>query len=106
MKKILSVILICSALCACQHTQFAFSTHAPAQPSATRTLHYVFWGKKATIDPVRVCGSADNVALVEEKETTGQSWLRWLTACIYQPVTVNVYCKQPVRSSYQIQQPR
>ena len=98
--------MICSALCACQQTQFAFSNYVPEQPTSSRTLHYTFWGKRAVIDPVRVCGTAENVAMVEEKELTGQSWLRWLTACIYQPVTVNVYCKRPVRSNYQVPQPK
>lgn len=106
MKKYLAVALISLALAGCQDTRFVFSNAAPTQPSYTRTMHYTWWGKRATIEPVAVCGSAENVAMVEEKEKTGQSWLRWLTGCIYQPVTVNIYCKRPVRSGYQAQQPR
>lgn len=106
MKKYLMLALFSLALTACQNTRFVFSNTAPAQPSYTITMHYTWWDKKATINPVAVCGSAENVAMVEEKEKTGQSWLRWLTADIYHPVTVSVYCKRPVRTNYTAQQPR
>ena len=106
MKKYLFIALACLALTACQDTRFVLSKQVPAQPSYTRTMHYTFWGRKATIDAVAVCGSAGNIAMVEEKEYNGQSWLRWLTCGIYSPVRVNVYCKQPVRSNYQARQPQ
>ena len=106
MKKLLFLSLICLAVSACQDTRFIFSNNVPAQPSYTRTMHYTFWGKKATVDPIAVCGSSENIAMVEEKEKTHQSWMRWLTCDIYHPITVNVYCKRPVRSGYQAQQPR
>ena len=106
MKKFLSVALICLALTACQDTRFVFSEPIPAKPSYTVTQHYLFMGRKATIEPVKVCGSMSNVAMVEEVETTSQSWIRGLTGCIYNPVTVNVYCKQPVKNSYKAGQPK
>lgn len=106
MKKYLFIALTCLALAACQDTRFVLSKQVPPEPSYTRTMHYTFWGKRATIDPIAVCGSAGNIAMVEEKEKTHQSWLRWLTCDIYQPVTVNVYCKMPVRSTYQASQPK
>ncbi len=106
MKKYLTVALISLALAACQNTRFVFSNTAPAQPSYTVTMHYTWWDKKADIDAIAVCGSAENVAMVEEKEKTHQSWLRWLTLDIYQPVTVSVYCKRPVKTNYQAQQPK
>ena len=106
MKKYLTVALFSLVLAACQNTRFVFSNTTPSQPSYTVTMHYTWWGKKATIDPVAVCGYAENVAMVEEKEKTGQSWLRWLTLDIYQPVAVSVYCKRPVRANYKAQQPR
>lgn len=105
MKKYLFIALACLALTACQDTRFVFSNQVPAQPTYTRTMHYTFWGKKATIDAVAVCGSAENIAMVEEKERTHQSWMRWLTCDIYQPITTSVYCKRPVRSTYQARQP-
>lgn len=104
-KKIVAVSLLLGTLTACQSTRFVFSPNVPETPSYYQTMHYTFWGKKAMIDPVKVCGSAENVAMVEEKEKTGQSWLRWLTANIYQPVTVSVYCKRPVNTSYWADQP-
>ena len=106
MKKILSVILICSALCACQNTRFVFSNSTPSQPSFTAVLHYLFWDKKGTVNAVQICGSADNVLMVEETETTSQSFLRGISAGIYSPITVKVYCKRPVKTSYHVQQPK
>ena len=106
MKKYLAVALFGLALTACQNTRFVLSNTVPAKPSYTATMHYTFWDKVANIDAVAVCGSAENVAMVEEKEQTGQSWVRWLTADIYQPVTVSVYCKRPVRTNYRAQQPK
>ena len=105
MKKLLLVSLCCLALSACQDTRFVFSKTPVSQPSYSQTMHFMFWDKKATIDPVAVCGSAENVAMVEEKETTKQSLIRGFTGCIYNPVTVNVYCKRPIRTKYQAKQP-
>ncbi len=106
MKKILCLAMTLMTLTACQQTRFVYSNQVPTQPTYSQTEHYTFWGKKATIEPLKVCGSAENVAMVEQKEKTGQSWLRFLTAGIYQPVTVQVYCKRPMRSSYSAGQPR
>ncbi|MBR6412553.1 MAG: hypothetical protein IKS41_05280 [Alphaproteobacteria bacterium] len=106
MKKLLLVSLCCLAISACQDTRFVFGNAPVSKPSYSATMHYVFWGKKTTINPVAVCGSAENVAMIEEKEKTEQSWLRWLTGCIYQPVTVSVYCKRPVKTEYKAPQPK
>ena len=105
MKKLFTISCVCLIVAACQDTRFVFSNQIPAQPSYSRTQHYTWWGKKSTIDPAQVCGYADNVAMVEEKENAGQSWLRALTLGIYSPATVNVYCKRPVRTNYRAQQP-
>ena len=107
MKKLLSVAIICLALTACQDTRFVFSSRVPSQPTYSGTQHFTFWDKKTTIEPAKVCGSMENVAAVETMENTGQSWLRWLTACIYNPTTVKVYCKQPVKATnYKPEQPK
>lgn len=105
MKKLLLLALACCALTACQDTRFVLSDSVPAQPSYSRTQHYTWWGKKSTIDAIQVCGSASNVAMVEEKENTGQSWLRYLTIGIYSPVTTAVYCKRPTQTTYRAAQP-
>ena len=105
MKKFLFVALVCAALTACHDTRYVFSDTVPAQPSYSRTQHYTWWGKKSTIDTMQICGSASNVAMVEEKENAGQSWLRYLTIGIYTPVTTAVYCKQPRATNYRAAQP-
>ena len=106
MKKILSMACICLALSACQNTRFVFSDNVPSQPSYTGVLHYIFWGKKGTVNAAKICGSSDNVVMVEETETTSQSFLRGITAGVYSPITVKVYCKRPVKSSYHMPQPK
>ena len=106
MKKVLIAALVCCALTACQDTRFVFSNQVPAEPSYSRTQHYTFWGKKSTIEVAKVCGSMDNVAMVEQVENSGQSWLRWLTVGIYTPMTARVYCKRPTKSDYRAQQPK
>lgn len=106
MKKLLFTVTTMLALTACQQTRFVYSNSAQQEPAYSQTMHYTWWGKRATIEPLRVCGSAENVAMVEEKEKTGQSWLRYLTIGIYQPVTVSVYCKRPGKSKYWANQPR
>ena len=106
MKKLLSVAIICLALTACQDTRFVFSNRVPSEPTYSGTEHFVFWDKKATIAPVKVCGSMENVAAVELMENTKQSLIRGVTGSIYSPVTVKVYCKQPVRTNYIPEQPK
>ena len=105
MKKYLFITLICLALTACHDTRFVFTNQFPTKPSYSRTQHYVWWGKKSTVDPSQVCGSIDNVAMVEVKEDSKQSWLHILSCGIYSPVTVNVYCKTPMNTSYRAHQP-
>ena len=106
MKKLFITVTALLALTACQQTRFVYTNSVPRNPTYTQTQHYTWWGKKATIEPLKVCGTAENIAMVEEKEKTHQSWLRFLTLDIYQPVTVSVYCKRPVKSSYSANQPR
>ena len=105
MNKYLFIALTCLALTACQDVRFVLSDQVPAQPSYSRIHHFTMWGKKSTIEPVKVCGSINNVAMVEEKEYKGHSWLRFLTCGIYSPVRVNVYCKVPMNSPYRARQP-
>lgn len=106
MKKFLFIALACMALSACHDTRYVFTNQFPTQPSYSRTQHYIWWGRKSTIEPLQVCGSMSNVAMIEEKENSGQSWLRYLTIGIYSPVTVNVYCKTPMTTSYRARQPQ
>ena len=106
MKKFLFIVLACAALSACHDTRYVFTNQFPTQPSYSRTQHYIWWGRKSTIEPLQVCGSMNNVAMIEEKENGGQSWLRYLTVGIYSPVTVNVYCKTPMTTSYRARQPQ
>lgn len=105
-KNVSMAVVLVALLSACQSTHFSFTDNVPANPSYTRTMHYTWWGKEAKIEPAKVCGSAENVAMVSEREKTGQSWLRWLTLDIYQPVTIDVYCKRPVKTTYIAPQPK
>ncbi len=106
MKKLLFCAIICLALAACQDTRFVFSQNVPSEPSFSGTEHFLFWDKKVTIEPVKVCGSAENVAAVELLETKKQSLIRGFSGSIYCPTTVNVYCKRKVNTDYKPDQPK
>lgn len=107
MKKTLFALATALVLSGCMTSQFPMAPayQIPAQPNYSRTQHFVWANKVSKVDPIKVCGSASNVAMVEDVVLTHQAWLKILTALIYQPTTTRVYCKTPVKTSYMAPQP-
>ena len=100
-KSLLTLSILALGLSGCVTQKFPMAKGPiTVEPSYSRTQHAVWWDKVFVVDPVAVCGSANNVAMLETDVNTGQAWLRVITANIYAPYTANVYCKNPPARNY------
>ena len=101
MKNLTLLTLAALTVAGCTIQRFPM-TNAPvrSQPAYEKTQHSAGAHDTQTVDPVAICGSADNIAQVEMEVLTHQVWMRILTCNIYRPYTVRVYCKNsPITST-------
>ncbi|MCQ2913694.1 MAG: Bor family protein [Alphaproteobacteria bacterium] len=87
-KLILAITLV--FLSGCMQTQVRFAGYIPSEPTYSKFHHY----RGNDVDPVRICGRLDNIAMVEETENFISALVRTILFDLWQPTYVNVYCKQ------------
>ncbi|MCQ2966350.1 MAG: hypothetical protein MJ250_06410 [Alphaproteobacteria bacterium] len=86
------IFIVCALtlLSACMNTQVKFSEYVPEKPTYSKFYNY----RGNDVEPIKICGSLENIAMVEEDENFLSFLVRVILWDAWQPTYVNVYCKQ------------
>ena len=96
MKKILYPLVLATLLSGCYTSRFPISQNGLfIEPTRSETKIFLLWGlvpQPKYTDPAQICGSIDNVGMVETKTGLWDGVISLLTLGLISTRTANVYC--------------
>ena len=103
MRKILYPLVFSMLLSGCFASRFPISpTNLAIDPTYSDTKIFLLWGlvpQPKYTDPAQVCGSIENVSMVETKTSFWDGVISCLTLGLISTQTANVYCSNYAHQS-------